>query len=121
MKNRIYKKPFKPDYITSIARRLRKEETPAEAKLWNYLKNRKFMGLKFRRQVPFGRYVIDFYCKEQNLAVEIDGEYHQDVKVYDRNRKDFLESSKIRILRFNNKNVLGNIETVLKALEEVII
>ena len=65
--------------------------------------------------------VIDFYCKEQNLAIELDGKYHQDEEVYDKRREDFLESSKIRIIRFDNEDVLNNTEMALKALEEGIL
>ena len=71
MKDRIYKKPYKPGHTNDNARRLRKNNTEAEDKLWKYLKNRNFMGLKFRRQVPFGRYIIDFYCKGRSWQLSL--------------------------------------------------
>lgn len=120
MKNRIYKKPYKPSYTVTNARILRRNSTQAEEKLWQILRNRKFMGLKFRRQVTFGRYVLDFYCKAQKLVVEIDGDYHSTVVEYDVKREELLDSAGLRILRFSNQEILKDIEKVLQILEEII-
>jgi very-short-patch-repair endonuclease len=121
LKDRIYKKPFRPYYTKENARRLRKNSTPAEEKLWGYLKNRGFMNLKFRRQVPYGRFILDFYCKDQNLVVELDGEYHNRQRKYDKKREEELKAAKMRICRFKNEEVLFDIEVVLRSLEELVI
>ena len=121
MRDRVYKKPYKPRYTINTARKLRKNITESEDNLWKYLRNRNFMGLKFRRQVPFGRYIIDFYCKEKNLAIEIDGNYHKKIKKYDKNREGILKSTKMKILRFSNTDVQNNINVTLKAIEESVI
>jgi very-short-patch-repair endonuclease len=119
MNDRIYKKPLKPDYMVDLARRLRREESPAEALLWEHLRNRKFRGLKFRRQVPFGRAVLDFWCKEEMLAIEVDGTSHVGQESYDRWREEFLGGCKVWTVRFTNNEVTGDMARVLETLESV--
>jgi len=96
-------------------RRLRAEQTEAEAALWQLLRNRKLIGGKFRRQVPVGRYVADFYCYERKLVVELDGGVHSapDQQVHDHNRDTFLLSLGLRVLRISNEDVLGAPDKVL--------
>jgi very-short-patch-repair endonuclease len=101
-------------------RQLRAEETEAEAALWPLLRNRKLIGCKFRRQVPIGRYVADFYCHERKLVVELDGGAHSDPdqRLHDQNRDTFLRSLGLRILRFSNEEALGAPDKVLDQIRK---
>ncbi|MCH9807510.1 MAG: endonuclease domain-containing protein [Alphaproteobacteria bacterium] len=103
--------------FTGRARRLRREQTDAEKKLWRRLRNRQVDGWKFRRQVPHGAYILDFYCIEAKLVIEVDGSQHADLKVtHDAIRTAELETDGLRVLRFWNAEVLNNIEGVLEAI-----
>ena len=97
---------------------LRKTETEAEKVLWKELRNRKCGGLKFRRQHPFSKFVLDFYCHEKALAVEVDGGIHNDPEVseHDINRTFELQNLGLKVIRFSNDDVLSNIEEVLKMI-----
>jgi very-short-patch-repair endonuclease len=90
------------------AKRLRRDTTEAEKKLWSLLRNRQLNGKKFRRQHPFADYVLDFFCNECNLAIELDGEHHKqaDNKEYDIQRTSFLNKNGITVLRFWNQQVI---------------
>jgi very-short-patch-repair endonuclease len=104
------------------ARSLRKTQTKAEKKLWNFLKGRRCAGLKFRRQHPILYYVADFYCHEQRLIIEVDGEIHSvlSVKEHDKNRTAELERYGIRILRFSNEQVMNKpVEIISEIIEFV--
>ena len=100
------------------ARLLRKESTPAEERLWSYLRNRKFHNLKFRRQHPIGNFVADFYCHDILLVIELDGDVHHlpEVRENDENRAYEIEKFGLTILRFTNDKVFHEIESVLKVL-----
>ena len=101
-------------------RELRTEHTPAEKLLWAQLRNKKLNGLKFRRQHPLNKFVVDFYCREKKLVVELDGGVH-DVKVnkeYDEARTQMLSGLDIYVLRFRNEEVISNIELVLMKIVE---
>ena len=87
------------------ARDLRNKSTFSERILWNYLKQKKIRGLQFFRQRPIDNYILDFYCPEVKLAIEIDGEIHEFSKEEDIDRQDRLESYGIRFLRFKNTDV----------------
>lgn len=99
---------------------LRRNLSKAEILLWLQLKNKKINGHKFRRQYSVGRYVVDFYCPELKLAVEIDGGYHlaDDAREYDEIRQKNIESYGIRFLRFSDKEVMKNIFGVIKSIQE---
>jgi ATP-dependent DNA helicase RecQ len=93
-----------------MARDLRKRLSPPEIVLWHALRGRKLGGLKFRRQHPIGPYVVDFFCSEIRLAVEVDGAMHDDP---DRMRRDarrnaFLKHQRVRVLRLPARYVLEN-------------
>jgi very-short-patch-repair endonuclease len=94
---------------------LRGSLTPAEAAFWNIVKNSKLDGKKFRRQHSVGRYILDFYCPSERLAIELDGEVHftQRAAEYDRERKLFLEYFGIKVIRFKNKLVFEEEERVI--------
>ena len=102
------------------ARELRKEPTPAEQKLWSLLRNRKLKGKKFRRQHPLAGYVLDFYCHERKLAIELDGYHHRQVaiKEYDDSRTSFLKENGITVLRFWNDEVINETTRVIKKISE---
>ncbi len=103
-----------------IARRmLRKNPTPEEYKLWNFLRN-KNLGVKFRRQHGIGPYIADFYCKEKNLIIELDGAQHGNEKEYDKERDDHIKTLGIKVLRFWNSEINKNIEDVLIKIKEEI-
>jgi very-short-patch-repair endonuclease len=82
--------------------------TDAEAKLWHLLRDRRMAGFKFRRQHPLGRYILDFYCHEALLVVELDGGQHTEAKqmAYDERRTGFLASQGVRVLRFGDHDML---------------
>ncbi|MBZ0204142.1 MAG: excinuclease ABC subunit UvrC [Ignavibacteria bacterium] len=111
-------KPAIP-YQKEKARALRKKETKAENKLWQALRNKKAGNFKFRRQHPIGYYIVDFYCDEKHLIIEIDGSIHDlpDNKEYDANRQTELENIGYKIVRFTNDAVLNDIESVLDEIK----
>lgn len=91
---------------------LRKGLTSEEYKLWFYLKG-KNLGVKFRRQHGTGQYIVDFYCKEKNLVIELDGSQHLKAKEYDKERDLYLKTLGIKVLRFWNNEINTNIEGVI--------
>lgn len=93
----------------------RQNNTPAEAALWEAIRLKKLDGFKFRNQHAIGAYVVDFYCHEAKLAIEVDGEYHLEPnqKEYDEERTLRIEASGVKIIRFTNQEVLTNLEAVL--------
>ncbi len=101
---------------TQFARQLRKQPTPAEDILWARLRGSRFHEAKFKRQVPFDRYVVDFYCHTAKLVVEIDGRQHQWVTGYDEGRTEVLERIGLRMIRFQNDKVCGDLESVLEQI-----
>lgn len=96
-------------------KKLRREQTVAEGILWQGLRNRQIKKLKFYRQYSVGPYILDFYCPEIHLAIELDGESHDnaDAKVYDVERTSYLESLGIKVMRFKNEEVMNDVEEVL--------
>jgi len=90
--------------MTSLANAkiLRAQSTPMEITLWNRLRSRRFMGLKFRRQCPLGSYIVDFICIEKMLIIELDGGQHNEDKQqnYDKRRTEFLNGLGYNVLRF---------------------
>ncbi len=99
---------------------LRNNQTKTEEKLWQYLKNKYMNNLKFRRQYSFGYYIVDFYCKEKKLVIEIDGDSHftEEGKEYDKQRSFYLESLGLKVLRFTNNEIHENFEEVLEKISE---
>ena len=99
-----------------LQRKLRTEPTDAEHKLWQYLRGRQLEGCKFRRQHPFGDYILDFVCLDRKLVVELDGGQHAANSTYDGERTSFLEKAGFRVLRFWNNEVFENIEGVVQVI-----
>ncbi len=100
--------PYNPDLIKR-AKELRKNMTPAEKKLWyNYLRNFKFRVL---RQRPINNFIVDFYCPNLKLVIEIDGDSHftAEGQAYDRQRTQILEGYNLKVIRFTNQEVLNNL------------
>jgi very-short-patch-repair endonuclease len=121
--------PITKNYIDSLhkgskpstyqhARKLRKSETEAEQKLWSLLRNRQLKQKKFRRQHAIAIYVLDFYCNECKLAIELDGEHHAaaETKDYDSGRTLLLNEHGITVLRFWNTEVLNETEKVIEKI-----
>jgi len=105
-----------PQYLLANARDLRKSQTDAEALVWMLVRNRRLGGFKFRRQHPVPPYVLDIYCHEKQLAVELDGGQHAEQRSRDERRTRELEAKGIRVLRFWNNQVLAETEGVLEVL-----
>ena len=97
---------------------LRENQTPQEEKLWWYLKDKR-MGYKFRRQHSVGGYILDFYCKEKRLIIEIDGGIHQtkENREYDMVRDKFFTELDYKVLRFRNDEVEKNISEVIRKIK----
>ena len=106
---------------TQRSRELRRDQTPAEYILWLRLRNRQLSDLKFRRQHPLYGFILDFYCYEVQLAIELDGNVHQnqDQIEQDNYRTEVLKEKGVTLLRFWNSEVTNNIEKVLKRIEDV--
>jgi very-short-patch-repair endonuclease len=105
-----------------LAKSLRKSQTTFEAKLWNVLSNKKFHGLKFRRQHSVGGFILDFYCHSIKLAIEIDGNIHlvSEVKINDKERQIIIEEMGIKVIRFTNEQIDNDLVWVLNELENIL-
>jgi very-short-patch-repair endonuclease len=101
-----------------LARELRRCQTDAEALLWARLRDRQLAGVKFRRQQPLGRYIVDFVSLEKRIVVEVDGSQHSEDKREERDneRTAWLQDEGYRVLRFWNNDVLQNTEGVLERI-----
>ena len=106
---------FDPRILTN-ARELRANTVPAEHKLWQRLRNRQLGGLKFRRQVPVGKFIADFICHEARLLIEVDGPSHEQREQYDSRRTDILETHDFRVIRFLNEDVHRNLDDVCRTI-----
>ena len=101
---------------------LRKNMTPEEKKLWYRLNRRQVDGFRFRRQHPIAsRFILDFYCPEAGIGIEVDGSIHNFQKDQDRNRQKVIESMGIRLLRFTNEEIEDNIEEVINTIRKELI
>lgn len=98
------------------AKRLRLDQTDAERKLWMHLRSRQMNGTKFRRQQPIGRYIVDFFCPESKLVIELDGGHHTAQTEADQQRTNFLTKAGYRVLRFWDNEVLSETEAVLQKI-----
>jgi very-short-patch-repair endonuclease len=104
--------PARRKHNVHAARSMRHTPTPAENTLWQRLRNRQVAGLKFRRQHSIDRFIVDFYCAEACLVIEIDGPAHAEPNA-DADRQHTLESLGLRVLRFSNDDVLSDPDAVL--------
>ena len=101
-----------------LKRRLRSNMTSPEMRLWSKLRARQLQGLKFRRQHGIGPYIVDFYCPEQSLVIEVDGDSHADADqiVKDRQREKYLQSLGLRVIRYINDDIVKNLDGILEDL-----
>ena len=108
--------------LTSKRKQLRNNATQTEKLLWYELRNSQLAGRKFRRQHSLGKYILDFYCPEQRLAIELDGGQHEDDKQKDHDevRTEYLNSLRISVIRFKNTDVIFGRDSVInKILEKI--
>lgn len=102
--------------LTNRAKDLRREATDAERKLWNSLRGQQMAGLKFRRQQPIGKYIVDFFCASKRLVIEVDGFSHEDRAESDLQRQLFLEAQGLKVMRFLNEDIENNLIEVLETI-----
>ena len=95
---------------------MRREPTEPERRLWQKLRRKQLDGYKFRRQHPIGRFIVDFYCHEAKLVVEVDGDSHAFQEAYDAARTAWLEAQGLRVLRFDNQTVMKNLDGALELI-----
>jgi len=108
--------------LKELARRLRNNSTKSEIKLWGYLKAGQLQGYDFHRQKPLDNYIVDFFCSKLKIAIELDGYTHGFEEVF---QKDYVKIKRlnelsITVLRFNDEDVMNNIEGVLESIKELI-
>ena len=102
--------------LNLAAREMRHEPTVAEYALWRKLRNRQVANARFRRQHSIDRFIVDFYCAEASVVIEVDGPIHQYSAEADQVRQEYLESLGLHVLRFSNDEVLTSMATVLAAI-----
>ncbi|MFD3001918.1 endonuclease domain-containing protein [Pontibacter toksunensis] len=108
--------PYQPN-LKELARQLRQNSTLSEVLLWNELKNRQLLGLNFDRQKPLNNYIVDFYCKQLMLAIEVDGDSHDYSYTEDKVRQETLEELGVRFLRFDDAAVKQELSNVIRVIE----
>lgn len=104
-----------PEYLLRYARDMREHSTDAEERLWFFLRDRRFGGHKFRRQHPFPPYILDYYCHQKRLVIELDGGQHQQMPD-DLVRSGYLQGKGLRVLRYWNNELLLELESVLQSI-----
>lgn len=100
-------------YLVEIARKLRRNSTYSERLLWKFLSRKQLKGYDFDRQKPIDKYIVDFFCNELMLAIEVDGDSHNEKQEDDQKRQYRLEELGVRFLRFDGNEIIKNIEGVL--------
>ena len=108
--------PYSPR-LKQTARTLRKNMTLGEVILWQHIRRRQIKGYQFLRQKPIGKYVVDFFCKELMLAIEVDGESHEGRQREDEERQEKLKKLGVRFLRFQDSHVKQDLANILKRIE----
>ena len=105
--------------LKKIAAQLRTQSTQSEAVLWQELRGRKLNGFRFVRQKPIGNYIVDFYCKEAGLVIELDGLSHQFEETMDKDeiKQRFWESIGFKVLRFEDEEVMNDLANVIRVIE----
>ena len=119
-KGRQYRGGYRFAGLVNLARELRQKQTPAEARLWQLLRNRQLLGFKFRRQHQFGDYIVDFYCHEGRMVIECDGSAHDPNEQWhhDQNRDAYMITQGMRVLRFRNERILNDTVRVLAEISK---
>lgn len=108
--------PYRED-LKAKARELRKNSTLSEILLWQEIKERKLLGYQFHRQVPMLDFIVDFYCHELKLVIEIDGSSHNYTYDYDSYRQNELEKYGVKFLRFDDLEVKKDLQNVMRTLQ----
>ena len=104
--------------LTVLARENRKNPTPAETLIWHkLLRSKQFEHHKFHRQKPIGPYIVDFYCSELRLVIEIDGDSHATQADYDTQRTEYLSTLGLRVIRYANRDILNNLPGIYEHLQ----
>ncbi|MCX5513020.1 hypothetical protein C3941_01930 [Kaistia algarum] len=108
--------------LRGFARSMRKKMTEPEFRLWSEIRDQKLEGLKFRRQVPIGPFIVDFFCPAHRVIVEIDGGQHfeDETIAADLRRTAWLQTQGYRVLRFTNVDVVSNLEGVCRVIVETV-
>jgi very-short-patch-repair endonuclease len=109
--------PARRKHGVHAARAMRREPTPAENALWLRIRNRQVDDMKFRRQHSIDRFIVDFYCAEAELVIEIDGSVHDEPNA-DLERQQTFENLGLRVLRFSNDDVLNEVEEVIAQIKK---
>jgi very-short-patch-repair endonuclease len=110
-------RPYNPN-LKPLSQQLRKNMTDAERKLWSRLRMKQLKNLMFSRQKQLGVYIVDFYCHNAKMVIEVDGgqRFAEDAVEYDRNRDEYLKDMGLTVLRFTNTDVMDNIEGVVDVI-----
>jgi len=103
--------------LKELARNHRNNSTPGEIRLWQELRNKQFFNYDFHRQKPLLNYIVDFYCAELNVVIEIDGRYHEEIVEQDLIRTQQLNKYNLTVLRFTEQEVINDMLNVLRTLE----
>ena len=108
--------------LFQMAKENRKNPTEAERIMWSVLRDNRFEGNKFRRQHPMGNYILDFYCHQLKIVIEVDGGYHEEInqKKYDESKDSYLRGFGIEVIRITNDRVLKDLDGVIRELREFI-
>ena len=117
---RVYAPTKKYGELLTNACTMRKESTPAEDMLWQKLRRKRIAGFKFRRQHRINPFIVDFYCPQARLVIEVDGDIHKQQAEYDEMRQAYLEYLGLKVLRFTNAEVVQNLNGVLQAISETL-
>ena len=109
--------------LKPLARRLRKDMTDAEQRLWSRLRRKQLQSVQFYRQKPLAQYIVDFYCPRARLVIEVDGSQHCDPtdRQYDAARTQVLESLGLRVMRFDNRQVLLETDAVMELIATAVV
>jgi very-short-patch-repair endonuclease len=108
------------DLLKPLARQMRKEPTLAEGHLWRYVRDKQIFGYKFRRQHAIDRFIVDFYCPDANLIIEVDGSIHDYTQKEDALRQAYLESLNLTVVRFTNDEVLHHTNDVVNQIKNLL-
>ena len=109
------------EQLRPIAQQMRSAPTEGEKTLWLHLRKQRLLGFKFRRQQAIHRFIVDFYCREARLVVEVDGPIHQYTPQQDAIRSQFLESLGLQVLRFTNEQAAESCEVVTQRIAEALL
>ena len=109
--------------LIPLARKLRNQSTQSEIRLWKELRNKQLLSYKFSRQKPIGNFIVDFYCNKLEVVIELDGYTHNFEEVLDKDelKQDYLEGLGLKVLRFDDDEVMKDINNVMRVLEGYIL